>query len=84
MTKQEFLEYIVDYGTHVQFKYGDDIIQKRVHLTPENSNFNHFEFDINGRKYNMIFEINGKKATAEECADLITRYKRNQKLESML
>ncbi len=84
MTELEFLEYIVDYGTHVQFKYGDDIIQKRTHLTPQNSNFNHFEFNIKGGKYNMSFEINGKKATAEECADLITRYKRNKTLEKVL
>jgi len=34
MTLQEYINYISDYGTHVQFKYGDYIIQKMVHLTP--------------------------------------------------
>ncbi len=78
MTEQEFIDYIVGYGTHVQFLYGDDIIEKTVHLTPQNSNYSIFPQVSNGSRYHMEFKINGNKATIKECADLITRYKRDK------
>ena len=78
MTEQEFIDYMAGYGTHVQHKYGDDIIQKKVHLTPYNSNYNYFPHVSGGRKYHMEFNINGNKATIKECSDLITRYKRDK------
>jgi hypothetical protein len=78
MTEQEFIDYIVGYGTHVQFLYGDDIIQKTVHLTPQNSNYSIFPQVSNGSRYHMEFKINGNKATIKECSDLITRYKRDK------
>jgi hypothetical protein len=78
MTEQEFIDYIVGYGTHVQFLYGGDIIQKTVHLTPQNSNYSIFPQVSNGSRYHMEFNINGNKATIKECADLITRYKRDK------
>lgn len=42
MTEQEFIDYMAPYGTHVQFMYGDDIIEKKIHLTPYNSNYTNF------------------------------------------
>jgi hypothetical protein len=84
MTLQEYINYISDYGTHVQFKYGDYIIQKMVHLTPYNSNFNYFPYKTSdGRKFHMEFEINGEKATIEECVGLVTSYERDRKLNEL-
>lgn len=83
MTEQEFIDYMVDYGTHVQFVYGDDIIQKKIHLTPQNSNYSNFPHISFGRKYHMEFEINGIKASIKECANLITRHLRDKKLKDL-
>ena len=83
MTEQEFIDHMVGYGTHVQHKYGNDIIEKRVHLTPQNSYFTNFPYISGGRKYHMEFEINGKKASVKECAQLISTYKRIYKLEKL-
>jgi hypothetical protein len=84
MTEQEFIDYIAPYGTHVQFVYGDDTFQKTIHLTPYNSNYNYFpHIASNGKKYHMEFEINGENASIKECAQLITSYKRNSKLEEL-
>jgi hypothetical protein len=84
ITEQEFIDYIAPYGTHVQFVYGDDILQKKIHLTPHNSNYNHFpHITSNGEKYHMEFEINDKPASIKECAQLLTSYKRNSKLEEL-
>lgn len=83
MTEQEFIDYMAPYGTHVQFQWGDDIIQKQIHLTPNNSNYTNFPHISNGRKYHMEFEINGKRASLKECSDLITRYKRDIKIKQL-
>jgi hypothetical protein len=84
MTEQEFIDYMAPYGTHVQFTYDDDVIQKKIHLTPYNSNYTNFPHISNGKKYHMEFEINGKWASIKECANLITRYKRDIKLKNIL
>lgn len=43
MTEQEFIDYMAPYGTHVLFTYDDDdFIEKKVHLTPYNSNYTNF------------------------------------------
>jgi hypothetical protein len=84
MTKQEFIDYMIDYGTHVRFQYGDDFIQKRIHLTPYNSDRNHFPYKSKGKKSYMEFQINEKDATIEECLYLINKYNRNKKIESIL
>lgn len=83
MTEQEFIDYIAPYGTHIQFVYGDDTIQKKMHLTPYNSNRGHFPYISNGKSYYMEFEINRRHASIKECAKLITVYKRNNKLEKL-
>jgi hypothetical protein len=83
MTEQEFIDYMAPYGTHVQFTYDDDVIQKKIHLTPYNSNYTYFPHISNGKKYHMEFEINGKKASIKECASFITKYKREQKLKQI-
>jgi hypothetical protein len=83
MTEQEFIDYMAPYGTHVQFQWGDDIIQKKIHLTPNNSNYKNFPHISKGRKYHMEFEINGKRSSIKECSDLITIYKREEKLEKL-
>ena len=82
MTEQEFIDYMAPYGTH-QFMYGDDIIEKTIHLTPYNSNYTYFPHISNGKKYHMEFEINGKKSSIKECANFITKYKREQKLKQI-
>ena len=88
MSEQEYIDFIAPYGTHVQFLYGDDVIQKVVHLTPYNSNYSHFpHITSDGVKYNMEFEINGKRTSIEECVKLINVYKRpesrNKKLNDL-
>lgn len=57
MTKQEFIDYMINYGTHVRFQYGDDFIQKIVHLTPYDSYRNHFPYKSKGKKSYMEFQI---------------------------
>jgi hypothetical protein len=84
MTKQEFIDYMIDYGTHVQFQYGDNFIQKKISLTPYNSSRNHFPHKSKGRKSYMEFQLNGKDATIEECIDIINKYNRDKKIESIL
>lgn len=54
-----------------------------MHLTPYNSNYTYFPHISNGKKYHMEFEINGKKASIKECANFITKYKREQKLKQI-
>jgi hypothetical protein len=84
MTEQQFIDYMAPYGTHVEFVYGDDIIQKMVHLTPHNSNYSYFpHVTSDGKKYHMEFEINGEKASIKECAKLITKYQRDKKLNDL-
>ena len=83
MTEQEFIDYMAPYGTDL-FTYDDDVIQKKIHLTPYNSNYTDFPHISNGRKYHMEFEINGKCASIKECANFITEYKREQKLNKLL
>ncbi len=84
MTEQEFIDYMAPYGTHVLFTYDDDVIEKKIHLTPYNSNYTNFPHISNGKKYHMEFEINGKWASIKECANFITEYKREQKLNQLL
>jgi hypothetical protein len=83
MTEQEFIDYMAPYGTHVQFQFGDDFIQKDIHLTPYNSNYTNFPHISKGRKYHMEFQINGKRSSIKECTDLITIYKREQNLKKL-
>ena len=83
MTEQEFIDYMAPYGTHVQFMYGDDIIEKKIHLTPYNSNYTNFPHISDGKKYHMEFEINGKRTSLKECSDLITRYRRDMKIRQL-
>ena len=85
MTTQEYIDFIADYGTHVQLVYGNDIIQKRIHLSPYNSNYNYFPHKTSDcRRLHMEFEINGEVATIEECVKLINSYNRNKQIESIL
>jgi len=85
MTEQQFIDYMAAYGTHVQFVYGDNIIQKKVHLTPYNCalsiGFPHITSD--GKKYRMEFEINGKSSSIKDCAKLITKCQRDKKLNDL-
>ena len=83
MTEQEFIDYMAPYGTHVEFVYGNDIIQKKIHLTPYNSDGSYFPHKSNGRDYYMKFIINDKEATIKECVDLITSYNRDKKLNEI-
>ncbi len=84
MTEQQFIDYMAPYGTHVQFVYGDDIIQKKIHLTPHDSYYSYFpHVTSDGMKYHMEFEINGEKASIKECAQLITTHKRDEKLNDL-
>jgi hypothetical protein len=83
MTEQEFIDYMAPYGTHVQFQFGDDIIQKDIHLTPYNSNYTNFPHISKGRKYHMEFQINGKRASIKECTDLVTTCRREQNLKKL-
>ena len=83
MTEQEFIDYMAPYGTHVRFTYDDDVIQKKIHLTPYNSNYTNFPHISKGRKYHMEFEINGKKSSIKECADLVTTCRREQNLKKL-
>ena len=84
MTEQQFIDYMAPYGTHVQFVYGDDIIQKMIHLTPYNSDSNYFpHITSDGKKYHMEFEINDKRSSIKECAKLITEYQRDKKLNHL-
>jgi hypothetical protein len=83
MIEQEFIDYMAPYGTHVQFQFGDDIIQKDIHLTPYNSNYTNFSHISKGRKYHMEFQINGKRASIKECTDLVTTCRREQKLNQL-
>ena len=67
MTEQEFIDYIAPYGTHVQFVYGDDVIKKKIHLTPHNSNYYYFpHITSDGKKYHMEFEINGELSSMKQ------------------
>lgn len=72
-TEKEFIDYIWNYGCHVIHCYGNDEIRKSVHVDDGSS--------CHGL---ILFEINGKKATSKECADLITRYKRDIKLNQLI
>jgi len=84
MTEQEFIDYIAPYGTHMRFLYGDDIIEKRIHLTPYNSNYSYFpHITSDGKKYHMEFEINGKRASIRECTQLITAFRRDKNLKEL-
>ena len=83
MTEQEFIDYMAGYGTHVEFVYGNDIIQKKIHGVRYNSNGSYFPHRSNGRDYYMAFEINGQHATIQDCADLITIYYRDKKLNEL-
>lgn len=83
MTEQEFIDYMAPYGTHVQFQFGDDFIQKSIHLTPYNSNYTIFPHISKGKKYHMEFSINGQKASIKECADLMKTYRRDKKLKDL-
>ena len=85
MTEQEFIDYIAPYGTNVGHIYGEDKIVKYIDLTPYNSNasnFNHITSD--GSKHHMRLKINDKQVSIKECADLITRYRRDEKLSNIL
>ena len=84
MTEQQFIDYMANYGIPMKFIYGDDVIRKKVHLTPHNSNYSYFpHITSDGKKYHMEFEINGRKSSIKECAKLITEYKRNIKLKDL-
>ena len=84
MTKQQFIDYMYDYGCHVLFKYGDSYIQKKTHLTPNNSFYPHFELVTSkGSVCSMSFEIDGKPASIEQCIVLVTAYSRDNKLKEI-
>lgn len=85
MTRQEFIDYMWDYGCHVRFVYGDNHIQKRAHLTPSNSYFTNFELtnSKSGKVASMSFYINGEMGTIDECVDIIKSYKRDEKLKEI-
>ena len=73
MTEKEFLDYIWDYGCHMIHVFGNDKIEKSAHVT-----------DGGGCHGLIMFEINGEEATAKQCAELITKYKRGKKLNKVL
>lgn len=83
MTEQEFIDYMAPYGTHIIFQFGNDTIQKNIHLTPYNSNYTNFPHISKGKKYRMEFSINGQKTSIKECADLITTYRRDKKIKDL-
>lgn len=68
MTEQDFLVYIKQYGNHVTHVFGTDSIKKV------------WCYHVG----HTVFEINGIESTAQECANLIKQYQRDQKIESIL
>ena len=81
MNRQQFIDYMWDYGTHVVFLYGDKKLNKRFHVMPHNSNFSNFELtNSKGQIGTMGFTINGEDVTIDQCVELLKSYSRIDKL----
>jgi hypothetical protein len=81
MNRQQFIDYIWDYGTHVVFIYGDSKLKKRFHTMPHNSSFSNFELTNSKVEIGtMGFTINGEYATIDQCVELVKPYSRSDKL----
>jgi hypothetical protein len=84
MTRQEFIDKMFDYGTHVVHVYGEYKIKKTVHLTPRNSMFSYFsEKTSKGDEVDMFFEINGEESSIDDCVNIINIHKRDSKLKEL-